>query len=148
MGLPVDVVAVGDDTLATWAGQVKAAVDDLYAVVSDTSIGTSGTNFGAGTNVARTTLAGKDIYITLLLPVSTAFSTDANANLSPDILAFTLDAAYRPTEACNAVWGNGAIGGECIINTDGTINLRNGSAPSLSIAVATNVRITASFKKA
>lgn len=148
MGLPVDAVAVGDDVLAAWAAQVKAAIDDLYAVVSDSTIGTSGTNFGAGTNVARTTLGGKDIYFTLLLPVTTAFSTDANGNLSPDVLAFTLDAAYRPTEALNTVWGNGAVGGECIVNTDGAVTLRNGSGASVSVAVASNVRITASFKKA
>lgn len=147
MGLPVDAVAVGDDALATWAAQVKAAVEDLYTIVSDTTIGTQGTNFGAGTNVARTALAGKMVWLTLLLPVTTAFSTDANGNLSPDILAFTLDAAYRPTEATEAFWGNGSVGGEAIVNTDGTINLRNGSGASVSIGTTTNVRVTSFYLK-
>lgn len=137
------------DALAGNLIRAEDHVDTLAAgILTDTTIGTQGSNFGSATAVARTALGGKDVFITLLLPVTTAFSTDASGNISPDVLAFTLDTAYRPDETTQAIWGNGIVGGEAVINTDGTILLRSGSSPSVSVALSTNVRVTARFLKA
>ena len=90
-------VTVGGKVQATWGNAVKDDLDDIYTVVSDSSIGTAGAGWttNAGT-VARTALGGKLVYIHLYLQRTAAW-TATTGNVT-DETVFTLDSAYRPTE--------------------------------------------------
>lgn len=145
MGLPVDAVGVGEDTLAAWAAQVKAAVEDLYAVVTDTDIGSPAAGFTVNTDgeIARTALSGKFVYVTLYLNSTNAITVTAG-NIG-DTTVFTLDSAYRPSEPINAIAATGVATGEATIDTAGVVTLRSMSDP---IAAGANIRITFTFLKA
>lgn len=116
-------------------------VDTVEAdIAEDTSIGTAATNFTATTQIARTALGGKLVYLFFIINTTNAI-TATTGNVS-DTTMFTLDAAYRPTEAINCVIGTGLTTGEAIINTNGTIDIRSASD---SIAAGANIRLTAMF---
>ena len=134
-------VTVGAKVQATWGNAVKDDLDDLYTVVSDSSIGTAGAGWttNAGT-VARTALGGKLVFVHLYLQRTGAL-TATSGNVA-DETVFTLDSAYRPTETINCPVGTGTEGGEATINSAGTVQIR---ALSDSASAGANYRFTFSF---
>ncbi len=116
-------------------------IDTVDADIAlDTAIGTAATNFTATTQVARTALGGRLVYVFLLINTTNALT--ATAGDITDVTMFTLDAAYRPTEPVTCVAGTGLNTGEVLINTDGTVVIR---AVSDTIAAGRNIRITSMF---
>lgn len=116
-------------------------VDTIDAdIVEDTSIGTVASNFTVTLQTARTALGGRLVYVFLVLQTTNALT--ATGGDITDVLMFTLDAAYRPSENVNAVAGTGLNTGEAIINSDGTVVLRSVSD---SISAGRNIRVTATF---
>ncbi len=116
-------------------------IDTVDADIAlDTAIGTAATNFTATTQVARTALGGRLVYLHLIINTTNAI-TATSGNVS-DVTMFTLDAAYRPTENINCAVGTGLVTGEAIINTDGTVQIR---AASDSISAGANLRMTVMF---
>jgi hypothetical protein len=142
MGLPVDAVGVGEDTLAAWAAQVKAAIDDLYVVVTDSTIGTVAAGFtvNSGGQIARTAVGGKLVHINLYLNSTNAITVTAGN--TGDTLMFTVEAAYRPSEIVSGVCATGLATGEAILDTTGGVTLRSMSDP---IAAGANLRIAFTF---
>lgn len=120
VALTVPAVGVGDDTLASWAGDVKAAIDDLYSTSVDTSVGSIAAGFTLVSQSVRTMLGGRLCFLSLTVQ-STALLTATNGNIG-DITCFTLDAAYRPAERVAVAWGS-TVGGFGVINTTGTCQL-------------------------
>lgn len=142
MALTVPTVAVGDDVLASWANDAKAAIDDLYTTVSDVTIGTVAAGFTVNTNgqVARTALGGKLVFVMLYLNSTNAI-TVTSGNIG-DTTVFTLDAAYRPSDTISAIGGTGFATGEATVDTSGVVLLRSMSDP---IAAGANLRLTFMF---
>lgn len=140
MALTVPAVGVGDDVLASYAAALKLAIDDLYTVVSDTSIGSVAVNFTVNGNVARTALGGKLVYVNLYLQSTNAITVTAG-NVG-DTAMFTLDAAYRPAEIVSGDCSTGIATGEAVVDTAGVVTLRSMSDP---IAAGANLRATFNF---
>lgn len=116
-------------------------VDSVVAgIVEDTSIGTVAAGFTITSQLARTALGGRDVYLFLVINSTNAI-TATTGNVA-DTTMFTLDTAYRPSEAINVVIGTGLVTGEAIINTNGTVQIRSASD---SIAAGANIRLTARF---
>ncbi len=116
-------------------------VDTVAAgIVEDTSIGTAAANFTASTTLVRTAMGGRDVYLFLIINTTNAL-TATGGNIT-DTTMFTLDTAYRPSEAINCAIGNGSVSGEAVINTNGTVQVR---AASDTIAAGTNIRLTARY---
>ena len=134
-------VTVGGKVQATWGNAVKDDLDDIYTVVSDSSIGTAGAGWttNAGT-VARTALGGKLVYIHLYLQRTAAW-TATTGNVT-DETVFTLDSAYRPTETLNCAVGTGFVTGEATVNSSGTVQIR---ALSDSSSAGVDYRLTFCF---
>lgn len=145
MALTVPPVGVGDDVLASYAAAVKAAIDDLYLVTTDTTIGSAATGFtvNAGGQVARTLVGGKHVFINLYLNSTNAI-TVTSGNIG-DTDVFTVDSAFRPTEILPGIAGTGLATGEAILDTAGVVTLRSMSDP---IAAGANLRIAFAFIKA
>jgi hypothetical protein len=141
MALTVPAVGVGDDVLASWAAAAKAAIDDLYAVVTDTTIGSAASGWTVQTGqLARTALGGKLIFIEFYCQRTNAL-TATSGNVTDETM-FTLDAVYRPAEAVNMAIGTGSETGEAVILSSGLIQLRSLSDSS---AAGANFRGTASY---
>lgn len=135
-------VAVGKKTAAAWGNAVKADLDDLYSVTTDSTIGTAGSGWSVNSGtLARTMLGGKLVYVHLYLQ-RTAALTVSGGNISPDETVFTLDAAYRPSEITNGVVGTGGQTGEAIVGASGDVSFRSMSD---SVGAAANYRFTFSF---
>jgi len=141
MALTVPTVAVGDDVLASWANSAKAAIDDLYTTVSDTTIATAGSGWVINSGmIARTALGGKLVMIHVYCQ-RTAALTVASGNITDETMC-TLDAAYRPSDALNMIIGTGSETGEATISAAGVVSLRSLSD---SAAAAANYRGTVTF---
>lgn len=139
--LTVPTVGVGDDTLASWAAAVKAAIDDLYLVVTDTTIGSAASGWTVQTGMlARTALGGRLIFLEVYLQRTNALT--ATAGNVTDESMFTLDSAYRPAEAVNMPIGTGSETGEAAVLSTGVIQLRSLSDSS---AAGANFRGTVSY---
>jgi len=141
MALTVPAVGVGDDVLASWAAAAKAAIDDLYTVVTDTTIGTAGSGWVTQTGTsARTALAGKLITVVFVIQ-RTAALTATSGNVTDETM-FTLDTAYRPADAVNMAIGTGTETGEAILTSAGLLQIRSLSDSS---SAAANFRGTATY---
>jgi hypothetical protein len=126
------------------ASQINTAIDGVTPVVVTTTatVGTIASGFTTN-DVRAVTLAGaKLVCLDLYLAVTTAI-TATSGNIT-DTTCFTLATAYLPSHAVTFAWDNGSAGGSGVINTDGTVVMRNANA---TIAVSTNVRISATYIK-
>jgi hypothetical protein len=133
MALTVPAVGVGDDVLASWAAAAKAAIDDLYTVITDTTIGTAGAGWVTQTGTsARTALGGK--LITVVFVIQRTLALTATAGNVTDETMFTLDAAYRPADAVNMALGTGTETGEAILTSAGLLQIRSLSDSSSAAA--------------
>lgn len=141
MALTVPTVAVGDDVLASWANAAKAAIDDLYTTVSDTTIATAAAGWTInGGMIARTALGGKLVMLHIYCQRAAALTATAGNFTDEDVC--TLDAAYRPSDTVNCVMGTGSATGEATIAPTGVVILRSLSDSS---AAAANFRGTVTF---
>ncbi|AUG87208.1 hypothetical protein KGG77_gp60 [Streptomyces phage Omar] len=82
--------------------------------------------------------------VQVYVQVVTALSPAAGTSNFADTTVGTLPAGYRPPVPVNAAWGDGSTSGECVINTDGTIDLRDTNTDQSSPA-GRNIRITGTF---
>lgn len=139
MALTVPPVGVGDDVLATYAASVKAAIDDLYTVQVDTTVGSAAANFSSPVATVRTMLGGLLVFFTLTIVTDNAL-TAASGNIG-DVTCFTLDSAYRPAEPCGCAWGSNATGFG-VMNTSGALSLWTVSD---TITAGATIRISGSW---
>lgn len=123
-------------------GETPPAADlqDLatrLTIQSDTSIGTAAANFTDSGCFALTSDNGKDIELVFKITTTNVIS-QSSGNVSPDILCFTVDAAYRPAVArmCFAI-GGGTAGVGLQIGTDGTVNIMTATANVAAAALIT-----------
>lgn len=124
------------------ADLLNANIIDIPEVITVAStIGTAASGFTASSVRAALLANGKLVNLDMLLAVTTTI-TPTGVNISPDVLCFTLNAGYRPSAAYEVAFDNGSAGGNGLINTDGTINLR---AAYGTISSGTNIRISATF---
>jgi hypothetical protein len=116
------------------------------AVVSQlTNTGTVGATNTAGGFAcsdarAATLLAGKLINVDLYLTTPVL----AAGNITPDITAFTLAAAYWPSHAVEVCFDQGTTGAFGVINTDGTVVVRS---TTTAWAAGNNMRMSATYIK-
>lgn len=125
------------------AGETPPAADlaDLalrLTVVQDVTVGTAATNFTDSGCFALTADNGKCIELIFKLTYTGGGITPSSGNVSPDLLMFTVDAAYRPAVARNVFFTSaGSASGGAILGTDGTVTLQTLSAgatnPSLFV---------------
>lgn len=142
MALTVPTVAVGDDVLASWANDAKAAIDDLYTVQVDTTVGSAAANFSSAVATVRTALGGLLVTFTLQIVTDNAL-TAASGNIT-DTTCFTLDLAYRPAEAHGCAWGSNATG-YAVMNTTGALTLWTVSD---TVAAGSTLRISGTWLRA
>ena len=142
MALTVPPVGVGDDVLATYAAAVKAAIDDLYTVQVDTTVGSAAANFSSPVATVRTMLGGLLVFFTLQIVTDNAL-TAASGNIT-DTTCFTLDTAYRPAEAYGCAWGSNATG-FAVMNTSGALVLWTVSD---TVAAGSTLRISGTWLRA
>lgn len=122
---------------------VAAIFTDYFTPVTDTDPGTVSAGFTEdGNQIAVTLLDGHLVHIVLFLTL-TAVLTATTGNIA-DTTCYTLDAAYWPDNAVNAVVGNGSMTGEATIGSSGVVQVR---AASDTIANGSNIRITATYIK-
>lgn len=128
---------------AAFGAQVAAAIADLYAIVTDTTIGTIATGFAtaAGGQTARTALDGKLVFLNVNLNRTGAALTATSGNIT-DTLCFTLDAAYRPAETVAFAWGGNVTGLGFIDSTTGQCVLQSASD---TLATSSDIRFTVTF---
>lgn len=84
---------------------------------------------------------GGIVVLHALVQRTGATITPTGTNVTPDVTCLTVSGttpSYSPT----VHWGNGAVFGEAIFNSDGTINIRSASEPIVS---GTNVRLGCVF---
>jgi len=124
------------------ADLLNANIIDVPEVITvAATIGTASTGFTASSVRAALLANGKLIHIDMLLAVTTTI-TPTGVNISPDVVCFTLNSAYRPSTAYEIAFDNGSAGGNGLVNTDGTISLR---AAYGTISSGTNIRLSATF---
>lgn len=118
----------------TFGGTVDAASYTLggqpFSVpqgVSGAAAGTAATGFTDAGTIARALLSGKLVEIRLSLTIGTSITSNASLNVTPDLDCYTVAAAYRPSEAVVAMWGNGAASGDITMGTDGVCTIRTAS---------------------
>jgi len=136
----VTTVGAGQTVTAAHMNEALAGITPVVTTTTAT-IGTVASGYTVNDVRAATLCGGKlidiDIYVN-----NTAAITATTGNINPDITIFTLNSAYWPTHTIPAVFGNGAVTGEAVINTDGTINLRSASD---SLGAGTNIRVHATY---
>lgn len=110
--------------------------------VTDSSPGTVAANF-TGSGLARTLADGNLVYVSLTL-VTTNAIPESGGNI-PDTTCYTLNAAYRPSEAVYTAFGSGVYFGLATINTNGTVVLR---AANVSIGAGDSCNMNTTFIKA
>ena len=135
-------VSVGKKTAAAWGNAVKADLDSLFATTVDTTVGSAAVNFSSVTASCRTMLDGKLVYFTIQITTDNAL-TAGSGNIA-DVTCFTLDAAYRPSEACGLAWGSNATG-FAVMNTSGALSLWTASD---TIPAGAVLRISGTWLKA
>lgn len=97
-------------------------------IVSDTTVGTPATNFTDSGCFALTADNGKLIELVFKI-TTTNLVSQTSGNVTPDLLMFTVDTAYRPAVARNVfMTGGGTASGGAVLGTDGTLTLQTSSA--------------------
>lgn len=113
-----------------------------YNTTSQTS---SGLVVSAGFTLTGSTFLAKKINgvcsIYLYVPVISDI-TPSGQNITPDRKMCEIPAGYRPPDTIGISFDNGTVGGEGIINTDGSVYLRTVSG---AIAAASGIRFSATF---
>jgi hypothetical protein len=116
-------------------------VSSINAVTTTATVGTVASGFSVNDVRAATALSGHMVDLDLYIQRSGATITASGGNIA-DTLMFTLAAAYRPSHIRSAVWGNGTVSGEAIIDTDGSVTLRSANG---SITSGSNVRLASCY---
>lgn len=111
---------------------------DPAQVTTTSSVGTTATNWAAVDTKMRTSLNGKVLYGWFRLRTNLAITPSSN-NIT-DVLMFTLNSAYRPTETVYALWSSGTSTGALSISPAGAITLATGNQ-----ALAANAVLTFTF---
>lgn len=75
---------------------------------------------------------------------ATINTTTATSSNFTDTLLATLPAGFRPPSIMTCVWANGLSSGEALIDTDGTVTIRNGDY-NQPISTGDNLRFTATW---
>lgn len=130
--------------MTAWLPGMKitaARLNDFTATTS-TSIITAAAGWSVSSQQGRK-VSGVTYIEVFLSRTGAAISEGAtNTGNIADTAYGTLSSGWIPQETVNAIWGNGSVDGEAVINTDGTINLRSISG-NTGIATSSNVRLTA-----
>ena len=127
---------LGDDVDA----DVQAIVDDDLTVATDTSPGAAASGFTA--TVAQVSTALNGSLVELVLEVTNTSAITATSGNITDTTIYTLDAAYRPTTRKSFSWQNGTVGGQGILQADGTVVLTTASD---SIGASTSIKMQLSY---
>lgn len=142
------LTAGGAATVAslTSTGAVTAAGVDLGAGQAPVStstvltIGSTAVNMTGTAATVRTLCNGKMIYLSLTVTTTNALTASAG-DVSPDVLIFTVNTAYKPAEIVIGAF-SALAGGQCLLNTDGTIKV---SAASDTISAGSTIRATFAY---
>lgn len=87
--------------------------------------------------------AGNVVSLDIYLGVTTTVTPNTSGNITPDVLACTVPAGWRPTDqATNGIHDNGSASGGFVLDLDGTCTLRTANQ---SISSGTNMRLHAAF---
>ncbi|MFH8414349.1 hypothetical protein [Streptomyces collinus] len=82
--------------------------------------------------------------VQVYVQVVTALTPSAGTSNFADVTVGTLPSGYRPPVVVNGAWGDGSVSGECVINPDGTVDLRSTDTDQSSPA-GRNIRITGTY---
>lgn len=115
-------------------------ITDINTTTITADVGTVASNFTVNDVRAAVSLGGALVDLDLYINTSNAVAA-SGGNLA-DTTMFTLVDALRPSHAKSCSFGNGSVGGEAIINTDGTINLRSASD---TVTAGSNIRLSACY---
>lgn len=129
-------------TTTDWLSGMEITAERLRAGITPTTITTG---LVPATGFTVTGFSGYKIGA-LASIFATVSNTNAismsGGNITPDVEIATLPDGWAPRDAINGVFGNGAMDGEFVILTDGTIQLRSAVA---NIAASTTLRLTTTY---
>lgn len=128
--------------MTQWLAGMEITADRLNDGVSPTVI-TTGLTAASGFTVTGFSgyKVGHTAFIFATVSNTSAIS-ESGGNITPDVTIATLPAGWAPLDAINGCFGNGAMDGEYVILTDGSIQLRSAVA---NISAGTTLRLTAAY---